>query len=77
VGDAVHDLDGIRGQKEKGLLTRSTDNDKQAADATVARLAQLYAMDRSITFLPAHDRDVWARTFAAEGSASRCIRAND
>ena len=71
IGDATHDMKGLTERLEKGVLTRATDYDKDRADQTVARLNRLYQRDKTLTFLPAHDRAQWVQIFG--GDPPRCI----
>jgi len=70
VGDAVNTVEAIDKRRGKSIVLQGTDEDGSRADALVARLTQLRAQDPMVTFLPAHDRDAWARVFGAQG---RCI----
>lgn len=75
VGDAAHDMSAITDGLEKPLLTRSTDMDKKAADELVARLHQLWLEDKTLVFLPAHDRAQWLKVFG--GEPPRCWKSRE
>jgi N-acyl homoserine lactone hydrolase len=63
VGDVVLVHESVEKRVVKGKLMQPTDVDKGENAEHVARLAQLHALDPSLTILPAHDRDVWLETF--------------
>ena len=70
VGDAVNSTEAIEKRRGKSLVLEPTDVDSDRADAVVARLTQLQGQDPAVRFLPAHDRDAWAKVFGAPG---RCV----
>jgi N-acyl homoserine lactone hydrolase len=69
VGDAVNVMEAIEARRTKSIIMSASDDEPAAADAVVARLAQLHAMAPEITILPAHDRTQWQRVF---GPDPRC-----
>jgi glyoxylase-like metal-dependent hydrolase (beta-lactamase superfamily II) len=70
VGDAANSTEAIEKRRGKSVILEGTDEDGKRADAVVSRLTQLRGQDPLVRFLPAHDRDAWARVFGAPG---RCL----
>jgi N-acyl homoserine lactone hydrolase len=70
VGDAVNLLEAVKRRRGKSIILEFTDHDGDQADAGVAKLTQLHAVDPSLVILPAHDREAWRGIF---GAPSRCL----
>lgn len=71
VGDAVNLREAIVKRRTKSVVMAASDVDRAAADATVAKLAQLHEADPALAMLPAHEREAWER---ALGAPDRCVR---
>jgi len=69
VGDAVNLREAITKRRTKSVVMASSDVDRAAADATVAKLAQLHDADPTLKILPAHEREAWEE---ALGAPDRC-----
>lgn len=70
VGDAVNVVEAVERRLTKSVVMAPTDEAKEEADRSVARIAQLHEARPEIAILPAHDRLAWARVF---GEAGRCV----
>ncbi|APR76337.1 Hypothetical protein A7982_01684 [Minicystis rosea] len=72
IGDAANLLEAVERRRGKSIVLQFTDHDGSEADATLAKLTQLHAMDPGLQIIPAHDRKAWRRIF---GAPSRCLPA--
>ena len=70
VGDAVNANEAIERRLPKSFVMAATDNNASEANATVAKLSQLHALDTELLMIPAHDRSAWKQAF---GAAPGCI----
>jgi N-acyl homoserine lactone hydrolase len=78
VGDVVLVHESVEKSVVKGKLMQPTDVDKDENAKQVAGLAQLHALDPSLTILPAHDRDAWAAIFGeTTPEKPACITSED
>ncbi len=71
VGDAVNVVEAVDRRLTKSVVMASTDQSRDGADRTVARIAQLHDAEPGVAILPAHDRAAWARAF---GQPGHCVR---
>jgi N-acyl homoserine lactone hydrolase len=65
VGDAVNANEAIERRLPKSFVMSATDNDASQANATIAKLSQLHALDPGLLIVPAHDRGAWKQAFGA------------
>jgi N-acyl homoserine lactone hydrolase len=70
VGDAVNVVEAVERRLTKSVVMATTDDAREAADAAVARIAELHEKRPAIAILPAHDRTAWKGVF---GEAGRCV----
>jgi N-acyl homoserine lactone hydrolase len=70
VGDAVNVSEAVDRRLAKSFIMATTDNSIRDTNLTVAKLAQLHALDPDLLIVPAHDRGAWKRVF---GSTPGCI----
>jgi glyoxylase-like metal-dependent hydrolase (beta-lactamase superfamily II) len=66
VGDVVDIAEQYERRVGKSLPLSPTDDDRAAANASVARLAQLHEIAPDVTIVPAHDRTAYEKFFGAE-----------
>ena len=67
LGDATSSYEAIAKRRGKSFGLAITDHDGDEADRTLAKIAQLHALEPNLVLLPAHDRRSWRGLVGAAG----------